>query len=220
MTDPETLDFGLTDLDANTTDLSVHEPSAASNQEAHRYDGINDIQDKRKQVIYDIKKGELDASEYPVIFKKFAEIIDKTPEGKFLYLNPKSNHEAALRTKLMKFVATGKIGDALVSSSMGEIKKMAKDIAIEVLRYIPLSTDHPTRKLQALQKNGTLSDIINFNLHKKHYDIFDPSWYQTYVHPEVMKLIMNYRKTDQRELRGHFQESLSNIREKLKQIYC
>lgn len=219
MTDPATLDFGLTDLDSNTTDLSIIEPSSDEKQEAGRYDGIKDVQDKRKQVIYDIKTGVLDAAEYPVIFKKFSEIIDKTPEGKFLYLNPKTNHELAMRTKLMKFVATGKIGDALVSSSMGEIKKMSRDIALEIIRHIPLSTSHPTRKLQALQKNGTIQDIIDFNLKKKHYDIFDPSWYQTYVNPEVMKLVMNYRKTDQRELRGHFKESLGRIREKLKQIY-
>jgi hypothetical protein len=219
MTEPETLDFGVTDLDSQTTDLSVTEPTSSEREEANRYDSIQDIQSKRKQIIYDIKTGVLDASEYPVIFKKFSEIIDKTPEGKFLYLNPKSNHEAGMRTKLMNFISTGKMGDALASSSMGEVKKIAKNIALEILRHIPLNNTHPTRKLQSLQKNGTIQDIIDFNLKKKHYDVFDPSWYMTYVNPEVMSLVMNYRKTDQRELRGQFKESFDTIRDKLKQIY-
>lgn len=219
MTDNELLDFGISDLDSHTTDLSTTEPSSSEKEEVKRYDNIYDIHDKRKQVILDIKSGILNSSDYPVILKKFGEIVDKTNEGRFLYLNPKSNYELAMRTKLIKFISTGKIGDALISSSMGEIKKIAKNIALEILRHIPLNTTHPTRKLISLQKNGTIQDIINFNLKKKHYDILDPSWYQTYVNPEVMKLVMNYRKTDQRELRGQFQESLNNIREKLKLIY-
>jgi hypothetical protein len=216
---PSTLDFDVRDIDSQTTDLSTIEPSVQDKEEAHRYDSINDIQDKRKQVIYDIKKGILNASDYPVIFKKFAEILDKTPEGKFLYTAPKSNYEQSLRTKLVNFVMTGKLGDALVSASMGEIKKIAKDITTEILRYIPLDYDHPTRKLKALYKNGTIQEIIDFNLKKKHYDIFDSSWYQKNVNPEVMKLLTHYRKTDQGELRGQFKESFNLIKEKLKLIY-
>jgi hypothetical protein len=123
MTDPTTLDFGVSDLDAQTTDLSTIEPSNDERQEASRYDQIEDMPSKRKQLIYDIKNGILNPSEYPLIFKKFSEIIDKTPEGKFLYLNPQTTYQQAARTKLINFVMTGKLGDALVSSSLGEIKK-------------------------------------------------------------------------------------------------
>lgn len=219
MSDTGLLDFGVSDLDSQTTDLSITEPTSSETAEANRYDSIKDVQDKRKQIILDIKSGKLDSSDYPTILKKFTEIVGKTEDGRFLYLNPKSNHEVAMRTKLLKFISSGKVGDALVSSSMGEVKKIAKNIALEVLRHIPSNHSHPARKLQSLQKNGTLQDIVDFNLKKKHYDIFDPSWYQTYVHPEVMNLIMNFRKTDQRELRGLFKESFDIIREKLKLIY-
>lgn len=223
MTDPATLDFGVSDIDSQTTDLSTIEPSNDEKQEASRYDQITDMPSKRKQLIYDIKKGILNPNEYPIIFKKFSEIIDKTPDGKFLYLNPQTTYQQATRTKLISFVMTGKLGDALVSSSLGEIKKIARDIADEVYLHIPLSDDHPMRKLKALEKNGTLQDIIDFNLKKKHYDVFDKSWYEKNVKPTVMNYIFNYRKADHNEMKGKleglFKESLQNIKEKLKQIY-
>lgn len=223
MSDPATLDFGVNDLDSQTTDLSTIEPSSDEKQEASRYDQITDLPTKRKQIIYDIKKGILNAREYPLIFKKFSEIIDKTSDGRFLYTNPQSTYYHALRTKLITFVMTGKLGDALASSSLEEIKRIAREIADEVYLHIPLTNDHPTRKINALEKNGDLQDIIDFNLKKKHYDVFDRTWYMKNIKPLVMEYIYNYRKSDHNEMKGKledlFRESLQNIREKLKQIY-
>jgi hypothetical protein len=211
----EPLDFGT----ADTVDLSTEKPTQQDNAEIHRYDTITDVQDKRKQVLVDIKNGTLDAKNYPTIMKKFSEIITKLPDGRFMYSSPKSNYEQSLRTKLITFIHTGKLGDALASNSMGEVKRIAKDIAEEILRYIPLDYSHPMRKIMSLYKNGTLQEIIDFNLKKKHYDLFDKSWYNSTVNPLVMEYITHFRKTDKAELRGEFKESLENIKNKLKTIY-
>lgn len=213
------LDFGLSDLDSQTTDLSTIEPSPEDRKEASRYDNINNMQDKRKQVLWDIKQGILNANDYPVIFKKFIQIINKLPDGRFVYVQPNSNYERSLRTKLITFIQTGKIGDALVSSSMGEIKKIIKDTSEEVLRHIPLNNDHPMRKLKSLYKNGTIQEIIDFYLKKNNYDMFDSSWVHNTLNPEIMKQIFNFRKIDKSELKGNLKESIERIKLNLKQIY-
>ena len=221
----DNLDFGVNNVDDHTQDLSTIPPTSAENAELHRYDKITDIQDKRKNIIYDIKAGKLDPNDYPLIFQKFAEILDMLPDGRFVYRLPqtndksKENYYLSLRTKLMNFVATGKIGDALASTGSGEVKRIAREIADEVMRHIPLNTDHPGRKILSLYKNGTLQDIIDFNLKKKHYDIFDKSWYEKTLNPLVMNLVAKGRDAEKKELRGVFKESFDVLKEMIRKVY-
>lgn len=205
------LDFGAdVSNTANDVDLSVTPATPEEQQEAHRYDGIDD-QTKRKQVLYDIKTGKLNPKNFPVLFSVWAKVIDKDPDGRFKFVAPP--------TKLLKFIQTGSVGDALVSRSMGDIKKMATDIAEEVLRHIPTTNDHPLRKLQALQKNGTLKDIIDFNLRKRHYDLFDQQWYNQVLNPLILNTLSELRKSEKSELRGDLRESLEYARIELRKIF-
>ena len=225
----DNLDFGAGNLDDLTQDLSTLPPSQSDNTELHRYDKIQDVQDKRKNIIYDIKAGKLDPKDYPLIFQQFAKILDILPDGRFVYRLPptqdksKENYYLALRTKLMNFISTGKIADALASSGTPEIKRIAREIADEVMLQIPLDTDHPTRKILSLYKNGTLQDIINFNIKKKHYDIFDQSWVDKTLNPLVMNLIAQTRKGEKAAARGDLvgamREEINHIKDMIRKVY-
>jgi len=216
----EPLDFGA-DVSDTSKDiyLSVNPMSNDEKEEANRYDSISDMQSKRKQAIYDIKTGVLDASDFPTIFKKFSELIDKLPDGKFIVRTPADNYSRGLSTKMLKFISTGYVGDALASKSMGEIKKIVSDIAEETLMHIPTNNSHPTRKLQSLMKNGTLDDIINFNLKKKHYDLFDPKWIKGTLQPLILSKIFELRKSEKAIARGELGEGLQIILGNLKSVF-
>lgn len=216
----EPLDFGANiDDTSKDIDLSTEPITSDERDEANRYDNLNDPQSKRKQVIYDIKTGVLDSSDFPTIFKKFSQLIDKLPDGKFIVRTPNDNYSRGLSTKLIKFISTGFVGDALASKSMGEIKKIVSDIAEETLMHIPTGNSHPTRKLQSLMKNGTLDDIIGFNLKKRHYDLFDSKWIKETLHPLVLKKIFELRKSEKAIARGELGEGLQIILGNLKSIF-
>ncbi len=216
----EPLDFGADVSDTSKDiDLSVTPMSNDEKAEANRYDGIEDMPSKRKQAIYDIKKGVLDARGFPTIFKKFGEVIDKLPDGRFVIRPPADNYGRGIATKLVNFINTGYVGDALASKSMGEIKKVVSDVAEETLMHIPTNNSHPTRKLQSLMKNGTLDDIINFNLKKKHYDLFDQKWIKETLQPLILHKIFELRKAEKAIARGELGEGLQVIAGSLKSIF-
>jgi hypothetical protein len=192
------LDFGTTPDDQ---DLSTIPNSNDEEKEIHRYDDIPDDQTKRKQVLYDIKIGKdnggLDADEFPVIFKKWAELfnVSKDAEGRFKFTIPQGSYGAIQYKKLAKFLHTGYVGDALASSSMPEIQKMARNIAREIVMHIPTKNTHLTRKIEALRKNGKFADIVGSALRKTHYDLFDHDWYNTVLNPMVLEAIHELRKS-------------------------
>lgn len=214
------LDFGANISDTSQDiDLSVTPISTDEKAEANRYDNIEDVQSKRKQAIYDIKTGVLDSTDFPTIFKKFGEVLDKLPDGKFVIRPPADNYGRGVATKLLKFISTGYVGDALASKSMGELKKIAGEVAEETLRHIPTNNSHPTRKLQSLMKNGTLDEIINFNLKKKHYDLFDQKWIKEVLQPMILHKIFELRKAEKAIARGELGEGLQVIVGNLKSIF-
>lgn len=222
----EPLDFGSDPSDTSKdVDLSVDPFTTEEKSEASRYDGIQDIQDKRKQAIYDIKTGAIDGSNFPLIFKKLAEVIDKLPDGRFVIRPPEDSYGRGLATKLVKFIQTGFIGDALASKAVGELKKITNDIADETMLHIPTNVTHPMRKIQALMKKGRkgepskLDEIIDFNLKKKHYDLFDPKWVIGTLKPMILAKIFELRKSEKALARGEMGEGLEVMVGNLKSIF-
>lgn len=172
-------------------------------EEITRYDHISDVREKRKHILYDIRKGVILASDYPVIFKKFSELIEKEND-RFLIKIPDNSYQKGLSVKLFKFLATGQCGDALTSKSMEEFRKIAKKIAEEINRHIRLEYDHPMRRFTALSKNGTVDDVVSYNLKKYHYDLFDYTWISMNLKPLILENISQMRSEERAELKGDF----------------
>lgn len=187
-----------TPLDFDTVqdlDLSISPPDESEKEEASRYDNITDLPSKRKQILWDIKNGVIDSSEFPSVLPLYSKFIDKLPSGQFLIKGAaNSPKEKELYTKTIKFINSGSM-DALSSKGAGEVKKIISSVAEEISRHLPLDHDHPTRKLISLMKNGTLDDSMRFYLKKHHYDIFGDSFYN-YIRPLILNKIGEIRQAE------------------------
>lgn len=204
--------------DTNVEDLGYIAPSLEDKKEASRYDQINDIQEKRKQFILDIKNGEIDSEDFPMIVRKFARDVDisKLENGKYLI----KNSSTPIGQMFLKFVLSGKIWkDRPDAVSAIELNKLITKAAEEILRYIPIEYDHPTRKLHSMQKNGELIQLINDNLKKKHYDLFDQEWIDKTIKPMVLQKLFDMRKEELQNNRGKMNEQIDSLRIKLKNIF-
>lgn len=223
-------------------DLTVKPFTTAEKAEAERYDHIENIYDKRHQAVYDVKTGAVNVSNFPTIFRALARAINVLPDGKFVTRPPDVDtpvtaaeakkkglvvignvgYARGVASKLSKFINIGVVGDALMSD---EINKIANDIADETMLHISLDTDHPMRKLKVLMKKGKgeklsqLDDIIDFNLKKKHYDVFDQKWVNGTLKPMIFSKIFELRKSEKALARGELGEGLEVILGNLKSIF-
>jgi len=144
--------------------------------------------ERRREVLLKIKSGELEASHYPTIFKKFVDLMDMTGKIKI----PDTSYGRGLATKLTKFIMTGKLGDALASHSMKEVMNIVKGAAAEIARK--LRTDHPNRDLASLAKRGVIDEIIRFWIKENNYDLFHDEWVMK-LYPLIHREVMEIRKS-------------------------
>jgi hypothetical protein len=196
------------------TVITLPPPSPEDQREAGRYDSITDIRDKRRQILWDIKNGNVEAGDYPTVLGIYANYIDKLPDGKFVIRGGANSPKDKERfTKTINFISSGKI-DALSSAGTPDVKKIITSVAEEILRQIPTENDHPTRKLLALIKNGTVDESINFFLKKHHYDIFGDNFIM-YIKPLIINKTVELRKSEvnmkRRGIQEEFQRAIRNI---------
>lgn len=192
-------------------------PTEKENKEANRYDKLNPSE-KRFNVLYDIKNGVLKLDDYPSIFKKLALLVNKSPiDGSFVISTdqPINSELGRLVPKANNFIINGTLRDLADAQNNNELKKIADKVVEEIA--INLHDDHPNRKLQALDKSGKLDEIISFYMKKHHYDLFNIPWFKG----AIKLLALHYRKEEQREKRGMFEENtviLETVRYKLNAI--
>jgi hypothetical protein len=200
----ETLDFGPLE---EPQDLTL--TSDVPEMELSRYDRYTDIQDKRKAIIFDIQQNILPENvleKLPLFIKtlaKFAPPIRKLDDGRFLINMGSDSKTKQYATKLVKFIQTGS-GDALSSSSIGEVRDIIKDISFEIERKLPpvQRHSHPTRVLISLLKNGSIDDAIRYYTKLNHYDVFGIDWINSVIRPGVLKQLEDSRKAaaDERKM--------------------
>jgi len=144
--------------------------------------------ERRREVLLKIKSGELEAKHFPTIFSKFINLMDMT--GKITI--PQDSYGRGLATKLTKFIMTGKLGDALASKSMKEVRNIVKGAAMEIARK--LNTDHPNRDLAGLAKKGIIDDIVRYWISENNYDLFHDDWVKS-LYPLIHQEVMNIRRS-------------------------
>lgn len=200
----EPLDFGDTPADVEWV---APESTPEEKIEANRYEKYADIKDKRKAIIYDLQNNVLpdEVIETLPLFVKTLAVqapkLKKLEDGRFLIPtggdNPKVKSYA---TKLINFIQTGS-GDALSSTSMEEVKKIIKSIAIEIERKLPLikKGSNPLKVLIRLLKNGTVDEAIQYYLKINHYDIFGTEWINNTIRRGVIGYLSTLRELSKAE---------------------
>lgn len=168
-----------------------------------QYDNLP-LNQRRLKILYAIKNNELDSSNFPPIFKKMAELIKANEDGKLSIVNtnPIDSELGRLYPKVTKFILTGILGDLADAKNNHMLTKIANKIIKELEKH--LHDDHPTRRLEALDKSGKLDDIIKYNMKQFNYDLFTIPWFK-----DVIKLIaVQDRKVQQNESYIFYKEQL------------
>lgn len=207
------LDFGNVETQ-NIEDLD-YSPPEIDKEESERYMYIPDIQDKRAQLVLDIKNGVLDSKDYPNIIKQFAKNVklEKISDNKYKILN--SGDPISIRFGTFKM--TGKIwkSDSPDAIGINDFNKVIKYAAYEINRvyFEGKKNDHPSRTFNRLKKSGKFDEILNFSLKKFHFDLFDQEWINKIrekLYHVIIQEVLNIRKVK-------FNESL--IKEKLLNLF-
>lgn len=222
-------------------DLTVKPFTVDEKAEAERYDGIKDIQSKRRQAIYDVKTGAVDPDKYPRIFRLFARMVDKLPDGRIVIRpivdDTKSSAHwktkgfpvindpdfaAGASSKTLKFIMIGHAGD-ISTGKNGEIGKIADTIADQTIQHIATDNKEPGKKLKALLDNGTVDEIVDFYIKMKHYDLFAPEWITHKFRPLIIDKVSELRKSEKAFARtvktGRVVAGLEFITGKLRSIF-
>lgn len=210
----EPLDFGSVETQ-NIEDLGYEELEVSPQNvvASKRYDQYGSIVDKRKALLFDLTNNNLpddEKDDLPLFFLSLVKnipqgTIQKLDNGGFL-INLNKIESSIQRQALTKFITDG--GDALSSKSMGEVKKIIKDIAKEVMLHISAKNPVPHKTLFNMFKSGKLREIINYYLKIHHYELFGEKWVNSLIQP-ILKEIDAI----------HSDEKMMALRESLKRIF-
>jgi hypothetical protein len=178
--------------------------------------------ERRLEILNGIKKGEIDINNFPSYMhshlKNFAKLIVPSKIDGKLVVSPDvspNSREGQLKPKVDRLIISGKAGDLIDAQN----NPMWTELADSIFRELEplLHDDHPSRKLEALDKSGKLDDMINAHMRMKNFDLFAvPSWFKG-----GLKMVALQRRSEaSQEKRGNIKEDLmfESIRYQLKSI--
>lgn len=208
------LDFGAV-ATQDVEDLGYDEPQISKEDQvsSKRYDEYPTLIEKRKALLADLCNNVLPEEEkekLPIFFLSLVKSIPpgtivKTDNGGFkIDLNKIQN--AQQRQAFTKFISEG--GDALASKAIGEVKKIVKDIAKEVMLHISAKNPVPQKTLFNMFKSGKIREIIDFYLKIHHYELFGPNWVNSLIQPILAEIQAI-----------HYDEKQMALRESLKRVF-